>query len=293
MNSPLLFHGREQGVQRLGERGVGEDGVSQDGVRQVAHHGYLDHRHDLTSLYSQHRAAQYPVRLRVDDGLHEAACLAHLYGPRYVAHRNFGDEHVAALVPGLLLAPADAAELRVYEHGVGDETVRDGGAPALQQIGAYDAEIVVGDVGKRRAAFHVSDGVDALHAGLQALVRLYKAAFVLHYSGRLEVERLRVGRSARSYEEVRAFQRALALGRVHRQQDLTVILRGTVGLSVQQDFYAVLAHDVRDRFGYVRVFAAHQLAAPLHYGYLAAEAPEHLGELQPDVAAAEHEQVLR
>ena len=80
-------------------------------------------------------------------------------------------------------------------------------------------------------------------------------------------------------------------GRVwHLERHVARLVRGAQGLGVEQDYDAVLAQDVGDRFGYVRVFAAHQLSAPFYDGDLAAETPEHLGELQPDVAAAEHEQ---
>src|ERR671920_1461401 len=137
-----LFHIREEGVQRLGERGVGEDGVAERRVGQVTQHGYLDHRHDLATFYPEHGAAQDPVVPGVDDGLHEAARLARLYGPRNVGHRYLGYEHVAALVPGLLLAQADPAQLWVHEHGVWDQAIRDGGVSILQQIGADYAEVV-------------------------------------------------------------------------------------------------------------------------------------------------------
>ncbi|HEX5700878.1 MAG TPA: tetrahydrofolate dehydrogenase/cyclohydrolase catalytic domain-containing protein [Rubrobacter sp.] len=68
--SLAVLHAREEGVERLGERGVGEDGVAEDRVRQLSQHGYLDHRHDLTPFYTEHRAAQDLTGLGVHDGLH-------------------------------------------------------------------------------------------------------------------------------------------------------------------------------------------------------------------------------
>src|SRR5215216_163687 len=70
--------------------------------------------------------------------------------------------------------------------------MRDGGAATLQQVGSDDAEVVVGDVREGRAPLYISQGVDAGCAGLQALVRLDRAAFVCLYAGRIEVERLGV-----------------------------------------------------------------------------------------------------
>src|SRR5215204_6935407 len=91
-----------------------------------------------------------------------------------------------------------------------------------------------------------------------------------------------------------AFQRALPLGCVYRQKDFPgIVLSGASGLGPQQDLDTVLAQDLSDRFGNVGVLAAHQLSTSLYDRDLAAETPEHLGELHSDVAAAEHEQVLR
>ena len=63
------------------------------------------------------------------------------------------------------------------------------------------------------------------------------------------------------------------------------------GLGPQQDLDTVLAQDLGHR--YIGILSAHQLPTELYDRDLAAETPEHLGELQPDVTAAEHEQVLR
>ena len=61
----------------------------------------------------------------------------------------------------------------------------------------------------------------------------------------------------------------------------------------QQHLHAVLAQDVAHRVGHVGVLAGEQLPAPLHDRHLAAKAAEHLAELQPDVAPADHQQVAR
>ena len=54
----------------------------------------------------------------------------------------------------------------------------------------------------------------------------------------------------------------------------------------------VLPQDAEHRVGHVRVLLRQELAAALDDGHAAAEPAEHLPELEPDVAAAEHEQVL-
>ena len=84
------------------------------------------------------------------------------------------------------------------------------------------------------------------------------------------------------------------VGRAHGQADRRRRPGSTrSGVGLQQDLDAVLAQDVGHRVGHVGVLAGQQPLAALHDRHLAAEAAEHLAELQADVAAAQHEQVLR
>ncbi len=62
---------------------------------------------------------------------------------------------------------------------------------------------------------------------------------------------------------------------------------------MQQDLKSILAQDLRHRVGDVVVLAGQQVRAALHNSNLAAEAAEHLSELQPDVSSANNQQVLR
>ena len=85
----------------------------------------------------------------------------------------------------------------------------------------------------------------------------------------------------------------LAVRRLDRQGDAVAVgLRHATRVGLQQDLDAVLAQDGGDGVGDVGVFAAEQALAALHDGHPAAEAAEHLAELQPDVAAAEDDQVV-
>jgi hypothetical protein len=65
------------------------------------------------------------------------------------------------------------------------------------------------------------------------------------------------------------------------------------GLRRGQDRDPVLAQDSGDLVRDVLVLDHHQARGALDDGDLAAEPAEHLPELQPDVAAAEDDQVLR
>ena len=64
-------------------------------------------------------------------------------------------------------------------------------SPPSMQVGAQDAEVVVGDVGEGRAAVDVAEGVDSGDVGLQALVDRDVAALVQLDAGR---RRVRAGR---------------------------------------------------------------------------------------------------
>ena len=89
---------------------MGEHTVAEGRVGEFAHYGYLDHRHHLTVLSAQHRAAQDPPRACVDHDFHHPAALVHLERPRYVAHRHRADENVAPLLAGFSLAQANPPE---------------------------------------------------------------------------------------------------------------------------------------------------------------------------------------
>ena len=51
--------------------------------------------------------------------------------------------------------------------------------------------------------------------------------------------------------------------------------------------------DIAHRVGHVGVFAADQLRSHLDDGHIGTKAPVYLGELEPDIAATDHHQVLR
>jgi hypothetical protein len=66
-----------------------------------------------------------------------------------------------------------------------------------------------------------------------------------------------------------------------------------VGLCPEHDLDPVFLEDLLDAGGNVRVFVGEQLIVALHHGDVAAEAAEHLRELETDVAASENQQMLR
>src|SRR6266496_6549873 len=95
-----------------------ENPFLQDRVRQATHHGNLKHRHQLTAFNAEDSAAQYLFRFDVNHGFHEAASLAHLNGPRDVAHWQLRHSKIDALIPSFCFSDPDSPELRIYKDGV-------------------------------------------------------------------------------------------------------------------------------------------------------------------------------
>jgi len=61
----------------------------------------------------------------------------------------------------------------------------------------------------------------------------------------------------------------------------------------QHQLYAVLAKQLGHFVCDVRILAGKQLLVAVHDRHPAPEAPKHLGELEADIPAAEHKQVVR
>ncbi len=71
----LFLEHAEQVVQRFGQRGAGEDRSLEHRIRKVAHHGDLQHSHDLATLDAQDGAAQDLAALGIHEHFHHAVWL--------------------------------------------------------------------------------------------------------------------------------------------------------------------------------------------------------------------------
>ena len=85
----------------------------------------------------------------------------------------------------------------------------------------------------------------------------------------------------------------LATGRLDGQGEARAIRRDARRGGFQKDVNAILAQDLGHLVGDIGVLAREQPRAALDDRDPRAEAAEHLGELQPDIAATEHQQMLR
>src|SRR6266545_3927439 len=88
-------------------------------------------------------------------------------------------------------------------------------------------------------------------------------------------------------------QRPLALTSLYVALDLVAVTPYPERRRIKQHSHPVFAQDRGDRLCDVGVFTFKELAAALRDRHAAAQAPEQLAELQPDVAAADNEQMLR
>ena len=149
---------------------MSENGGLKRGVLEVAHHGDLDHGHDLATVGSQDCGTEDEVVVRVDEGLDEASGLVGLDGAGDRGHGKTRYANFAALLGGLAFAQADTAELGIDEDTVGEQTIFGGAVAAIEEIGFENAEVVVGDMGELGPAVDVAYRVDPGDVGLEFVV---------------------------------------------------------------------------------------------------------------------------
>src|SRR5450755_623007 len=273
---------------------MGKHGLLQRRVWKLAEHGDLQHGHDLAAFDAQNRGPQDLLRVDVDDNLHQATRLVDLQGAGDVIHRHLGDFDVFILLARLRFCEAHTPKLRIDEDGIGDETVLDTGVTVFDQVGAQNAEVVVGDVGERGWPLDIVERVDARDIGLQAVVGQNVAAFVYLDSGCGKVELFGIGRASRSDQEMRTGNDALFITALDRQCDMTIVcLAHALGGGLEENLDTILTQNLSNGLGYVLIFTSEQLGAALDDSDLAAEAAKHLPEFQTDVATAQDQQVLR
>src|ERR1700685_2853126 len=75
--------------------------------------------------------------------------------------------------------------------------------------------------------------------------------------------------------------------------DLRAFLCDALNLPIEQNIDAILLHDFENFGSDVSVLAAQQFGRFLNNSHAAAEAPEQLAQLKSNIAAADHEEMLR
>src|SRR6266702_4880784 len=74
---PSLIDGREQIIQRLGQRRMSKDGIAQDGIRDLAYHRHFQDGHDLTAFDAQDSSTENLFRIGIHYRFHETSRLVH------------------------------------------------------------------------------------------------------------------------------------------------------------------------------------------------------------------------
>src|SRR2546429_5497911 len=74
--------------------------------------------------------------------------------------------------------------------------------------------------------------------------------------------------------------------------DARGVARDFFGASIKQDVNAVLFENFRDGFRNVAVFTSEQAIRGLNHSNFAIETPKELAELEPDITAAENEEMF-
>jgi hypothetical protein len=147
-------------------------------------------------------------------------------------------------------------------------------------------------VRERGAALHVADRVDPRNIRLQPVVDGDVAGLVGRDARSAQIQAIGVRRAPDRDQEMASGDLPLPFRRL--DQDLhAAVSRNAQRVRVLHDVDAVLGQDLLDLGRDVGVLARNQPVVARDDGDARAEAPEHLAELEPDVAAAENDQVRR
>ena len=88
-----------------------QDGVTKSGVRQSGKHRRLHDGQYFTRVRPEHRETEDAVTVRIQEHLHESACLADGSGPQHRCHGDPGDAHRELLLLRGGLVESHAREL--------------------------------------------------------------------------------------------------------------------------------------------------------------------------------------
>src|SRR5581483_813746 len=90
------------------------------------------------------------------------------------------------------------------KDGMGHQAIPRAGVAFLQQIGAHNAVVIVGDMDERWPTSHISHGVNVRHIRFQSLIDLDIALLVQVDASRFRGKRFGVGNAASGCQQMRA-----------------------------------------------------------------------------------------
>src|SRR5207248_5986756 len=103
------------------------------------------------------------------------------------------DGTVVPVVACFRLAQPYTSQLGINENCIGNQAIMDGSIAVFKEVGANNAEIVVGDMGESRATFYITQRINTRDIGFQLLIGWNKAFFIYLHPGSSRVEPIGVG----------------------------------------------------------------------------------------------------
>jgi hypothetical protein len=176
---------------------------------------------------------------------------------------------------------------------VAGDPIRDPSGVVVEEVGDRDLVVVVGRVRKRPASVAVAERPDPVDVRAQLIVHRDEPAPVGLHADRVESEVVGVGNTADGEQQMRTDDLWRAIATLDGGHD-------PVGVSGEPDALGVETHV--DSFGLehtlhglgdVRVVAGDEPRALLDHRHLCTETTVDLGELEPDVAPPDDDQMVR
>ncbi len=196
-----------------------------------------------------------------------------------------------ALGPRLRFGHADPAERRIDIEGIGEKAVGHLAVCALEEVRGDNLVVVVRGMGERAAAVAVAERPDVRDAGPECVIHHNVAARVDGDAGRVEAEVVGVRPAADREQDVRADNRGVAGPTIDAGFDIRPA-RGeadALGLAAHGD--PLRLQNAADGVRHVRIFARNEPWGFFDHGHVGAEPAKNLGELEPDIAAADDHQM--
>ena len=191
--------------------------------------------------------------------------------------------------PGLALVEADVGELGIGEGDPGERPLVDLGGQAKEHVLEHHLGVMAGEVGELMTPGDVAHRVDLAIRGPEPLVDL-DAPGRSADPGALEVEGLDIGLAAHRHQQMRAFEPGLgAPGGAHRDARRRPLDAHDLGALM--DRHPLVAQPGGDHAGELGIVPSQHLEH-LDDRDPGAQPAEGLGKLDPDRAAADHDQVL-
>jgi hypothetical protein len=115
----------------------------------------------------------------------------------------------------------------------------------------------------------------------------------MHHRFALEAEIIGIGPPADGQQDIGAEDIWFTLHAIDADTHARISPRKTDAFSGRADSDPFSFKDIANGIGYVGVFTTNQPRRHLDDSHIRAKAPVHLGELEPDIATADHHQMLR